>query len=214
MHTQTPGIDRAFFFWPLRKSWPVKVEARGNIQDHLHGYSLHFRVRNIDPGVSGRLRSCTHRAILLTFCCRDIGSICWMCAVLLFRLSRPTCLPSGILSEALRPRCTLKTLESADIERYLARRSRIITCQTLEHVISHLRTSLRYSFTADLLPRRLDEIDSPRTYRDEMPPRALPWAQVTALLRSVDRSSKASGAMRRLTSYYSQHPNHGGHADV
>lgn len=95
------------------------------------------------------------------------------------------------LSETLCPRRTLKTLESADIERYLAQRSRRITRQTQEHVISHLRAFLRYCFTAHLLPRRLDEIDSPRTYRDELPPRALPWAQVTALLRSVDRSSKA-----------------------
>jgi len=109
------------------------------------------------------------------------------------------------LTEALRGGRALKTLESADVERYLARRSRMVTRQTLQHIIAHLRGFLRYGFSAALLPRRLDEIDTPRTYRDELPPRALPWAQVTALLRSVDRSSKAGwrdGAILHLMAYY------------
>jgi integrase/recombinase XerD len=113
------------------------------------------------------------------------------------------------LSEARFPRRTLKTLESADVEQYLARRSRMVTRQTLEHVISHLRAFLRYSFANELLTRRLDEIDSPRTYRDELPPRALPWSQVTALLRSVDRSSKAGwrdAAILHLMALYGLRP--------
>lgn len=38
-----------------------------------------------------------------------------------------------------------------------------------------------------LLVVRLDAIDTPRVYRDELPPRAIPWASVQALLRSIDR---------------------------
>jgi integrase/recombinase XerD len=32
-------------------------------------------------------------------------------------------------------------------------------------------------------------IDTPRTYRDELPPRALPWDLVQKLLVSIDRSA-------------------------
>jgi integrase/recombinase XerD len=109
------------------------------------------------------------------------------------------------LDEILHGGHALKTLASADVDRYLARRSQTITRQTLQHVIAHLRGFLRYSFSAGLLPRRLDEIDTPRTYRDELPPRALPWAQVTALLRSIDCSSKAGrrdAAILHLMAYY------------
>lgn len=109
------------------------------------------------------------------------------------------------LSEALRGGRAVKTLEAADVERYLAKRSRAITRQTLQHVIAHLRGFFRYGLSVGLLPRHLDEIDTPRTYRGEQPPRALPWAQVTALLRSVDRSSKAGwrdAVILHLMAYY------------
>lgn len=109
------------------------------------------------------------------------------------------------LGETLRRGRAFRTLASADVERYLAKRSRAITRQTLQHVIAHLRGFLRYGFSVGLLPRRLDEIDTPRTYRGELPPRALPWAQVTALLRSVDRSSKAGwrdAVILHLMAYY------------
>jgi len=109
------------------------------------------------------------------------------------------------LGEVLRRGRTLKTLESGDIERYVARRGRTITRQTLQHVIAHLRGFLRYGFSSGLLPRRLDEIDTPRTYRDELPPRAIPWSQVTALLRSIDRSGRAGrrdAAILHLMAHY------------
>src|SRR5205823_3141124 len=51
----------------------------------------------------------------------------------------------------------------------------------------------------------LDVIDTPRTYRDELTPRALPWALVKKLLRSVDRSSKAGWrdyTILHLMAYY------------
>jgi len=34
-------------------------------------------------------------------------------------------------------------------------------------------------------------IDTARIYHDELPPRALDWSLVQALLRSIDRSSKS-----------------------
>lgn len=109
------------------------------------------------------------------------------------------------LGETLHGGRTVEALKSADVERYLAKRSRGITRHSLQHVIAHLRGFLRYGFSVGLLSRRLDEIDTPRTYRGEQPPRALPWAQVTALVRSVDRSSKAGwrdAAILHLMAYY------------
>jgi integrase/recombinase XerD len=109
------------------------------------------------------------------------------------------------LEESLNRGGGLATLQFADIERYLAKRSRTITRQTLQHVIAHLRGFLRYGFATGLIHRPLDQIDTPRTYRAELPPRALPWAQVLALLRSVDRSSKAGrrdAAILHLMAYY------------
>jgi integrase len=61
----------------------------------------------------------------------------------------------------------------------------------MQHVVAHLRAFLRYAFAKGLVKKGLDVIDTPRTYRDELPPRALPWDLVKKLLRSVDRSSKA-----------------------
>jgi integrase/recombinase XerD len=89
-------------------------------------------------------------------------------------------------------RCrSLKSVQAADVEAYLAKRSRTVRRQTLQHVVAHLRGFLRYAFSAGMLNRPMDQIDTPCTYRGELPPKALPWAQVTALLRSVDRSSRA-----------------------
>ena len=51
-----------------------------------------------------------------------------------------------------------------------------------------------------LLAVRLDAIDSPRVYRGEVPPRAIPWATVQALLQSIDR--KQSTGWRDYTILY------------
>jgi len=80
----------------------------------------------------------------------------------------------------------------ADVERYLQFKSSSVTRQTLQHTVAHLRGFLRYSYERGYTRSRLDtRIDTPRTYRGELPPRALDWALVQGLLNSIDRSSKA-----------------------
>lgn len=109
------------------------------------------------------------------------------------------------LAEAFCRGGRLDSLGPGDLDRFLARRGRTVNRQTLQHVVAHLRGFLRYGFSTGLLSRPLDEIDSPRTYRDELPPRALPWSQVTALLRSIDRASKGGrrdAAVLHLMAYY------------
>ncbi len=97
----------------------------------------------------------------------------------------------GFLKMALRPGQGIHILTREHVERYLAQRSRRITRQSMQHVVAHLRAFFRYGIARRLVRVGLDAIDTPRTYRDELPPRALPWSIVKKLLHSVDRSSKS-----------------------
>jgi site-specific recombinase XerD len=112
---------------------------------------------------------------------------------------------SEFLENALPSERNLKGLGDAHVERYLATKSKVLTRQSMQHVVAHLRAFLRFAFARGLIRRRLDSIDTPRTYRDELPPRALPWSLVRKLLSSVDQSSKAGRrdyAILHLMAYY------------
>ncbi len=82
---------------------------------------------------------------------------------------------SEFLGRALRAGDDVATLTGLHVERYLAQKSKQITRQSMQHVVGHLRAFLRYGWAAGLIREQLDAIDTPRTYRDELPPRALPW---------------------------------------
>ena len=61
---------------------------------------------------------------------------------------------------------------------------------SLQHVVGHLRAFLRFLAADGDVPTGLDtQIDTPRVYRGEQLPRALPWDTVRALLHSIDRST-------------------------
>ena len=61
---------------------------------------------------------------------------------------------------------------------------------SLQHVVAHLRAFLRFLAAAGEIPTGLDtQIDTPRVYRGEQLPRALPWDTVRALLHTIDRTS-------------------------
>ncbi len=112
---------------------------------------------------------------------------------------------SEFVKMAMRPEQSVRVLTREHVERYLAQRSRHITRQSLQHVVAHLRAFLRYGIARRLIRSGLDAIDTPRTYRDELPPRALPWALVKRLLRSIDRSSKSGwrdSMILHLMAYY------------
>jgi len=100
-------------------------------------------------------------------------------------------------------------LAGRHIERYLEKKPAEITRHSLKNVVARLRAFLRYVYSKDLIPQRLDFIDSPRTYRDDLPPRALPWPLVKKLLRSVERSSKSGWRdfmMLHMMAYYGLRP--------
>jgi integrase/recombinase XerD len=94
----------------------------------------------------------------------------------------------AFLRESLPDGLPLSALTRERIERHVVTTGRRISRQSLQHWVARLRSFMRFCHVNGLLPQPLDAIDTPRVYRDELPPRALPWSTVLALLRSVDRS--------------------------
>jgi integrase/recombinase XerD len=86
----------------------------------------------------------------------------------------------------------LGELTQHDVEKFVVLRGREVSRHSMQHVVAHLRAFLSYCHGRGSLPSRLDKgIDTPRTYRGELPPRALPWDIVQVLLASIDPQSKA-----------------------
>jgi len=60
----------------------------------------------------------------------------------------------------------------------------------MQHTVSHLRGFLRFLAAQGVVRPGLDQqIDTPRLYRFEQLPRALPWERIAAFLESIDRST-------------------------
>lgn len=61
---------------------------------------------------------------------------------------------------------------------------------SLQHTVAHLRSFLRFlSCRGDIAGGLDSSIDTPRLYRGERLPRALPWETVQALLAAIDRTT-------------------------
>ena len=87
-------------------------------------------------------------------------------------------------------RITLKTIHRSHLESYITRTGKRLCRRSLQHEVSALRVFLRFLALDGRVPAGLDsQIDTPRLYRLEQLPRALPWETVSALLRSIDRTS-------------------------
>jgi integrase/recombinase XerD len=88
-----------------------------------------------------------------------------------------------------RPR-RLGTLTARDIEAFICRGGEGLGRRSLQHMVTHLRAFLRFAGSRGEAPIGLDrQIDTPRVYREEQLPRALPWEIVQALLRTIDRTT-------------------------
>lgn len=93
----------------------------------------------------------------------------------------------NFLNEALPTSSALNELTRECIERHVVATGKRISRQSLQHWVARLRSFLRFCHSRGLVAARLDAIDTPRVYRDELPPRAIRWATVQELLRSIDR---------------------------
>jgi len=84
----------------------------------------------------------------------------------------------------------LRALCAADVEAFLAQTGRRVQRTTLRQVAETLRAYLRFLASSGDVPAGIDaHVESPRVFRSERLPRALPWETVQALLRSIDRST-------------------------
>lgn len=82
----------------------------------------------------------------------------------------------------------LSSVNVNDIEGFLQRLSKRMGRVGLQKPIAILRNFLRFLAANGVIGPGLDkQIDRPRIYRQEQLPRALPWATVQQLLRSIDR---------------------------
>lgn len=110
------------------------------------------------------------------------------------------CAPSTISSHRFTSRCFLEHLEASlvaldavrpgDVEAYITQAGKRMCRASLQHEVAAVRGLLRFLSTDGRAPTGLDrQIDTPRLYRLEQLPRALPWEMVTTLLKSIDTQS-------------------------
>jgi integrase/recombinase XerD len=113
------------------------------------------------------------------------------------------------LSRGLPTGFEFSDLTADDVETYVQIKSKEVKRQTLQHIVGHLRAFLRYCANHGKTKRGLECIDTPRTYRGELPPRALDWNLVRKLLASVDGRSPngwRDHAILHLMAYYGLRP--------
>lgn len=110
------------------------------------------------------------------------------------------CAGSTIKHHRLAARCFLDHLEKAkvkldslrpgDIEGYITQAGKRLCRASVQHEVAAVRGLLRFLAIDGRVPLGLDrQIDTPRLYRLEQLPKALPWETVTTLLKSIDRKS-------------------------
>jgi integrase/recombinase XerD len=89
-----------------------------------------------------------------------------------------------------RPRISLAQLTPTDLEAFVQQLAARVGRASLQHLVAHVRSFLRWLAAHGRAPKGLDnQIDTPRVYRQEQLPRALPWDTVRALLHSIDRTT-------------------------
>jgi integrase/recombinase XerD len=116
---------------------------------------------------------------------------------------------TAFLPQAVPADASLQELSVQAVERFIVASGQRVKRQTLQHTVAQLRAFLRFCYDRGALSERLDIIDTPRTYRDELPPRALAWDLVQRLLRSIDRSDPLGcrdHAMLYLMAHYGLRP--------
>ena len=83
-----------------------------------------------------------------------------------------------------------KKIQASHLESYVAKAGKRLSRPGLQQDIGALRGFLRFLAMDGRVPTGLDsQIDTPRLYRLEQLPRALPWETVRTLLRSIDKTS-------------------------
>jgi site-specific recombinase XerD len=83
----------------------------------------------------------------------------------------------------------LQQLELPQVEAFLRKSAQSNNRCSMQQVVAAVRAYLKERHAQGVLSRPLHlQIDTPRVYRGERLPRALPWARIQALIQSIDRS--------------------------
>lgn len=89
-----------------------------------------------------------------------------------------------------QPAMSLAQLTPLELEVFVQHVAARVSRATLQHVVAHLRSFLRWLAAHSAARHGLEsQIDTPRVYRQEQLPRALRWDTVRALLESIDRTT-------------------------
>ena len=96
---------------------------------------------------------------------------------------------SRFLKERASRRRHLADLTPRDVERFMSDRARCLSRIGLLDTLWLLRSFLRFCHDRGELAQRLDEIEVPRKFQGERPPRAIPWELTQQLLASIELSS-------------------------
>lgn len=84
----------------------------------------------------------------------------------------------------------LHELRGTDVQAFITKTGGRVGRSRMGQVTATLRTFLRFLAATGEGPPGLDaQVESPRVYRGERLPRALPWETVRAFLRSIDRTT-------------------------
>lgn len=86
---------------------------------------------------------------------------------------------------------SISDLTHASVEHHIRARAPQLAQTTFRTAIGCIQSFLRYCHECRVIPARIDEVDLPRGFRAEQPPRALPWTDIKRLLASIDRTRAA-----------------------
>jgi integrase/recombinase XerD len=86
---------------------------------------------------------------------------------------------------------SVSDLTAASVERYIRDRAPVLTQNTFLTAIGCVRAFLLFCHERRVIRERIDQVDLPRGFRAEKPPRALPWTYIRRLLASIDRTRAA-----------------------
>jgi integrase/recombinase XerD len=86
---------------------------------------------------------------------------------------------------------SVSDLTEASVERFIRARAPRLAQNTFLTAMGCIRAFLLFCHERRLLSERIDQVDLPRGFRAEKPPRALPWTYIQRLLASIDRTRAA-----------------------
>ncbi len=104
-------------------------------------------------------------------------------------MDRQVTIISEFLDKTVTAEHPLADVGLKDIDHYVEYCAQYLARETLMQRIGYLRCFFRFCHDRDVTRFCPDQIDTPRKYRDEKPPRAIAWEMTQKLLDSIDRST-------------------------